>query len=130
MQPEIIQTEEIDTDASSYHAFIGKLVKIAVKMYQNVFSAIKSPLYIESIQRTKVLYIGAWFRFNYCGFVRFYVIIQKKLFVMQIKNINYVFEKKYMHQSKWNWDTPLISALTGFRFYPFNPNYLCMQQNR
>ena len=59
MQLEIIHTKEIDTDASSYHAFIGKLVKIAVKMYQKVFSAIKSPLYIESLQRTKVLYIGA-----------------------------------------------------------------------
>ena len=59
MQPEIIHTKEIDTDARSYHALIGKLVKIVVKMYQKVFSAIKSPLYIESFQMTKVLYIGA-----------------------------------------------------------------------
>ena len=71
MQPEIIQTKEIDTDASSYHAFTGKLVKIVVKMYQKVFSAIKSPLYIESFQMTKVLYIGAWFRSKYCGLVCF-----------------------------------------------------------
>ena len=59
MQPEIIHTKEIDTDARSYHALTGKLVKIVVKMYQKVFSAIKSPLYIESFQMTKVLYIVA-----------------------------------------------------------------------
>ena len=56
MQPEIIQTKEIDTDARSCHALIAKLVK----MYQKVFSAIKFPLYIESFPWTnKVLYIGA-----------------------------------------------------------------------
>ena len=60
MQPEIIQTKEIDTDARSCHELSAKLVKIVVKMYQKVFSAIKFPLYIESFPWTnKVLYIGA-----------------------------------------------------------------------
>ena len=61
MQPEITQTKEIDTDgdASSYHAFIGKLVK-TVKMYQKVFYAIKSPLNIEYFQgKTSYIYLGA-----------------------------------------------------------------------
>ena len=59
MQPEITRTKEIDTDATSNHAFIGKLVKI-VKMYQKVFYAIKSPLNIEYFQgKTSYICLGA-----------------------------------------------------------------------